>query len=202
MARMNKNEYPTIHADNLSKPILFVVDMVNGFVKEGALADPEIDKIASNIENLILTLSVPTVFIADWHEKDAKEFESYPVHCLADSEESRICDTLLPYAKNVLHKNSTNTFMAGEFLVNLEQFTNYDTFVITGCCTDLCIMQFALSLNSWLNENNCHHKKIVIPVDCVDTYDIPGVHDAIFWNETALENMKTNGIEVVKQIEK
>ena len=35
------------------KKLLLVIDMVNGFVKEGALADKEIDNITPNIINLI-----------------------------------------------------------------------------------------------------------------------------------------------------
>ena len=43
MARLEKNEYASMQASQLKDPIIFVVDMVNGFVNEGALHDEGID---------------------------------------------------------------------------------------------------------------------------------------------------------------
>ena len=45
--------------------------------------------------------------------------------------------------------------MAPEF----EEFLNsdlkyYRDIIVTGCCTDLCVLHFVLSLNTWLNEHN------------------------------------------------
>ena len=45
MARVSEtflNSYQAMQMDKLQKPIIFVVDMINGFVKEGALHDEAI----------------------------------------------------------------------------------------------------------------------------------------------------------------
>lgn len=53
MARLNHDAYPVLDHTSLVSPVVFVVDMVNGFVKEGALADPAIAKCIAPIETLL-----------------------------------------------------------------------------------------------------------------------------------------------------
>lgn len=202
MARGNKIEYPAMQADELRRPVLFVVDMVNGFIKEGALHDKEILSIAKPIETLLKGLDAESIFVCDNHPEDAREFQAYPSHCVLGTSEAQVIDELKPWIRHEIPKNSTNTFMSPGFQEFLEDaIEQYDDFIITGCCTDLCILQFALSFQGWLNQNNYHQKRIIIPVDCVETYHIEGVHDASQWNEMALANMNTNGIKVVSTIE-
>lgn len=199
MARVKDNLYESISVNEIKSPILFVVDMINGFVKNGPLHDPEINSITPNIQKLLKELSGPRWFVCDSHSQNAREFQSYPPHCIAESEESKVIDELCPYVQDVLYKNSTNTFHAKGFSKIIPLLDNHSDIVITGCCTDLCILQFALSLNAWLNEyDRCN--RIILPVDCVDTYHIPDVHDAYDWNRFALANMKMNGIMVVSHI--
>ena len=62
-------------------------------------------------------------------------------------------------------------------------------------------MQFALTLNAWLNEHNHTDKRVIVPLDCVDTYHIEGVHDASACNAFAIANMKGNGILVPSSIQ-
>jgi len=59
------------------KELLFVVDMVNGFVKEGSMHDPKIMKIVDTIKEEC-EKHEDRIFIADTHEKDAIEFKSFP----------------------------------------------------------------------------------------------------------------------------
>ncbi|MCI9042014.1 cysteine hydrolase family protein [Dubosiella newyorkensis] len=202
MAKRKQHEEETLRFIELNKPYLFVVDMINGFIKEGALADSTIFPISKPIEALVQRLKDRTLFICDSHSADAVEFRSYPPHCIEKSHEAEVIDELLAYKQDVVYKNSTNTFMAPSFQKRLPDIlaTSQDL-IITGCCTDLCILQFALSLRSYLNEMDLKEHRIIIPEDCVDTYHIEGVHDANFWNEAAIQNMKQNGIEVVRSIE-
>ncbi|WP_300941330.1 cysteine hydrolase family protein [uncultured Dubosiella sp.] len=184
----------------LNKPIVFVVDMTNGFVKEGALSDPAIAQIVPDIKRLIQRYD--NLFICDAHTKDAREFQAYPAHCLKGSSESQVISELEKFAKDVIEKNSTNTFMAPAFQERLDALMEtYRDLVITGCCTDLCVLQFALSLQSYLNQKDDHDHRVVVFEPCVDTYDVPQIHEKAFWNEWALANMEANGICVVKQVE-
>ena len=199
MARLNENLYDSISITEITKPILFVVDMINGFVKEGPLHDSKIHDITPNIKKILENFSGPKWFVCDSHSQTAREFQSYPPHCICESEESKVIDELQPYVQDILYKNSTNTFTAKSFSSLLPLLDHHTDIVITGCCTDLCILQFALSLNAWLNEYD-RSNRIILPVDCVDTYHIPVVHDACEWNRFALANMKMNGIMVVSNI--
>lgn len=107
MARINEEKYPILKANELVNPVLFVVDMVNGFVKEGALADPAIGACSKPIAQLIEALHSRVIFVNDTHEEDAAEFQSFPVHCLRGSREAQVVDELLPHADEVLEKNAS-----------------------------------------------------------------------------------------------
>ena len=129
------------------KELLFIVDMVNGFVKEGSMHDAKIMDIVEVIQKECETHK-DRLFIADTHEKEAMEFRSFPPHCIKGTSESEIIDELKPYVKEVLEKNSTNTF----HVLNKAILKDYDSFKIVGCCSDICVMQLALSLKTYLNQ--------------------------------------------------
>lgn len=203
MARIETDAMPVLSETDIHDPVIFVVDMVNGFAKAGALADPAIADISPNIRSLITQLECTAVFVCDSHPPHTREFEAYPPHCIIGSDEAQIVDELKDLAAVVLKKNSTNTYVAPEFQDWLASHgSTYKDWIITGCCTDLCVLQFALSLQAWMNEHNRTDQRVIVAASCVDTYDIPGVHDAAFWNETALANMAANGITVVSKIVK
>lgn len=206
MARVHKNfieSYPKMMMEDLHKPIIFVVDMVNGFVKEGALHDEKIGDICEPIIDIIRENEHRVIFIKDSHPEKTREFISYPAHCISGTSESEVIEELQPYVYEEMSKNSTNTFTCPDFQEFLEtRIFDYQDIVITGCCSDICILQFALCLNSWLNEHNEEEKRIIIPIDCVDTFHIDGIHDAIMNNEFSIANMASNGIKVVSHIER
>ena len=78
---------------------------------------------------------------------------------------------------------------------------NLTELVITGCCTDICIMNLAIPLKNFFNQIN-RNVNIIVPENAVDTYNIPGVHDRDEWNEMAFRFMKQAGIQVVKKLER
>ena len=41
---------------------------------------------------------------------------------------------------------------------------------------------------------------LVVPLDCVDTYHIDGIHDANEYNSMAIKLMKQAGIKIVSKI--
>ena len=200
MARLNKQIDTFISVNQIKKPVILVVDMVNGFVKEGALADTAIMDIVTNQKRLMDVLLCKNVFICDSHPPKTREFDSYPPHCVIGTKECDVIEELNPYIQEIVHKNSTNAFVSLEFQEFLKNIDFYRDIIIVGCCTDLCILQLGLCLQSWLNEHNMVEHRIIIPTDCVETYHIEDVHDAKTWNNMALENMKTNGITVVSSI--
>lgn len=180
------------------KNLLLVIDMVNGFVKEGALADNYINNIAPNIIQLIkehIENNYDIISIQEGHNKNSKEFNYFPAHCIIGTPEAELIDELLPYEKNmkIIRKNSTCGFVTKEFLeyINKNQDT-LEEIALCGCCTDLCVMNFALPLKNYINENDLDIK-VTIYKDCVETYNSP-THNREEYNNMAFKIMEQNGI--------
>lgn len=201
MARVSCNYITKIKEmkiEELRNPIVFVVDMINGFSKEGALSDSYILTIVKDMKGLLEKVH-PSIFICDSHDLDAREFDAFPLHCVRYSEESKVIEELQPYAKTIFYKNSTNAFVCEDmqrFIQN--DIQQYRDIVVVGCCTDICIMQFALCLNTYFNQNEMVDHRVVVPINLVETYHIDGVHDSSKWNEVACDIMLGNAIEVVE----
>ena len=65
----------------------------------------------------------------------------------------------------------------------------------------MCVLQFALSLQSYLNENDDRNHRVIVPANAVETFHLDGTHEAEAWNAMALANMAANGIVVPERIE-
>lgn len=187
------------------KTVLIVVDMVNGFVNSGPLSSPRVAGIAKNIAELNeKTKGFKKVFFQDSHEENSKEFGSFPQHCISGSNEAELIPELKTEFSEgpetlYIHKNSTNGFNTVEFQKWLEEnIDKVNNYIITGCVTDICVLQLALSLKAYFNQVNMN-KRIIVPKDCVETYD-GGSHDGYLMNLFALYNMHTNGIEIADKI--
>lgn len=199
MARVNHN-FINRKIDTLMAPHIFVVDMINGFCKEGAMADRNIMDIVPDIQKI---LYIPNqvrkpIFFIDAHEENAIEFKSFPKHCVKDTEECKIVEELKDVCGyEIINKNSTNGFHElQEYLSNIKTI-NLREIIVTGCCTDICVMQFALTLKTWLNATNTDIE-VIIPVNCVDTYDSGNeYHPAHKFNEMALTLMEQAGITII-----
>ncbi|MDW5300596.1 MAG: isochorismatase family cysteine hydrolase [Sedimentibacter sp.] len=187
------------------KTALFIVDMVNGFVYSGPLSSPRVAAISKNVAELNnRTSDYKKVFFLDSHGKQSIEFSSFPLHCIKGSMEAELIPELKTIASNgpemfYIEKNSTNGFFSKEFHKWLVKYEDeVDNYIITGCVTDICVLQFALSLKAYFNETN-KSKRIIVPKNCVETYD-GGSHDGYLMNLFALYNMHISGIEIVDKI--
>jgi len=182
------------------KKLLIVVDMINGFLNEGNLHDKNINNIVpaciTQIESFIND-GHDIVAFCDNHQRDSKEFTSYPVHCLKETNESELIDELKGYSESmvIIPKNSTNGFFAPKFKEYLENLADYDEIVLIGCCSDICVLQLALSLKAYCNENN-YDCKIVVDSKACDTFAIEG-HCREEYNRLAFNLMSNSGIEII-----
>ena len=185
----------------MKKRLLVVVDMVNGFINEGALADKGINKITPNILKLMDKAeekNIPIVAFRDCHEVTDAEFKFYPPHCLKGTSES----DFIPELKNrendfslIIDKNTTNGFLTPEFQDFIKK-NYFDEVVVTGCCTDICVYDFCESLINYIAENNLN-TEIVIPYNCVDTFN--GVNnDRIIRQINALDYLAQTGFVKIK----
>ena len=80
--------------------LLVIVDMVNGFIKEGNMADPYINHITPRIISLVeesIKDGEGIAFVKDTHEPNSKEFRKFPIHCLKGTSESELIDELKKY---------------------------------------------------------------------------------------------------------
>lgn len=203
MARLENLELEPLQIAELTNPVILVVDMVNGFARQGALADPAIRKCAAPIRKLIEISQAPVWFICDAHEPGCLEFNAFPEHCLKGSQEAEIIDELKELASPecTVYKNAISAFAAPDFGRVLAELPAKSDVVVTGCCTDLCIEQLALPLQSWIHQQERRGSRVIVPADCVDTYHIDGMHDAVLSNEASLQRMKSSGVITVSQIQ-
>jgi nicotinamidase-related amidase len=199
------------------KVAVISVDVINGFCYEGALASPRVATIVepivalfkksyqAGVRNFILT--------QDTHPENSVEFESYPPHCIRGTRESETVDKFkeLPFFDQfqVIPKQSINSVINTDLETWLEAHPQVNTFIAVGDCTDLCTYQLAMHLKLRANARN-EKVRVIVPVDCVDTYDLPvpvaaeiGAmpHDGDLLDHIFLYHMRLNGIEVVAKVE-
>ena len=182
------------------KKMLFVIDMINGFCKEGALADSKIMEIVPELHNYLENYDGEIIEVRDSHPNNSLEFNSFPPHCLENSYESDGIDELkdvLTNSKLVL-KNSTCALFAPGMMGYLKRVSP-EEIVVTGCCTDICILNFVLALKNFFNENNINCN-IIVYNNLVETYDAPN-HNKDIYNDMAFKLMMQAGI-TVKSLEK
>ena len=97
----------------------------------------------------------------------------------------------------LIEKNSTNGFHEKQFIDCLEA-NGKSRFIVTGDCTDICVLQFCLSLKTYFTQRNLQ-SEIIIPLNCVETYDAP-YHEAGFMSLAAYKILKDSGIKFVSEI--
>jgi len=193
------------------------VDLLKGFSTVGPLSSPRVAHILPTVRTLFeqtYALGVRHfLLIQDTHEEDAIEFGAFGVHCVAGSEESEMVDELqsLPFSNlfHVIPKNSISSDLGTGLSAWLDQHPEVTTFIVVGCCTDLCIYHAAMYLRLRANTLGLRSVRVVVPANAVQTYDLPvatatelGVlpHDGDLLHRLFLYHIALNGIEVVAQL--
>lgn len=178
-----------------------IVDMINGFVKQGALASKEVLSINDSLAEFAEKCNnknIMTIALADSHTEISPEFDTFPIHCLEDDIESEITDEIKKSSDFILvKKNSTNGFIEPEFQKIINE-NDKNIFIVTGDCTDMCVMQFAMTLKCDFNRRNLK-SRVIVPYELTATYDMAG-HNAELSEIIALYVMNLNGIEIVRNI--
>ena len=183
---------------------VFSADMIKGFCKKGNLASPRVDAISKPVAELLAKMHGAGVenfvLVQEWHDPAAKEFEAFPEHGIAGTEEAQTIpeltelpffDKFIIFPKNALtpawscrdkrYEPSPYThpiYPGGMEPVFGESFDEYlaaqdmRIAVIAGNCTDLCVRELAMHLRMWANQ---HQKdmRVIIPENCVQTFDLP-----------------------------
>jgi len=177
---------------NKDNDLIVMIDMVNGFSYEGAFASDNIVKLIPKMKSFLkdnIENSVEIIHYVDTHPSDAQEFNSYPVHCLEESNEAKVIADLDFAEIEIIKKNSTNGFMAKN------PFEYQKNLFIIGCVTDICIFEFALSAQKYKEEYNLPYSVNVIS-ELVDTFDAEN-HNSTEINKQFLDLLKTRGVNII-----
>ena len=186
--------------------VLYNIDMNNGFVNFGPMANPKYNGLVKEQLKLIEKMRKEkgiVDFILEGHTEDALEFKTYPKHCILGTSEAE----LIPELINEQHKINTYTFYKNciNGMLNLEvqeqikRLKNLKEIIYSGVCADLCVMDFARTNARFLDQINKKVKLFVVK-STIDTFDAPN-HNRQEWNEIALKVMEQAGIEVVENVD-
>lgn len=184
------------------RTLLINVDMVNGFVVEGPMSDSYIQHIIEPqieiIEILKKEKAAQIAFIKEAHEKECEEFKRYPKHCVKGTFEAELVKQLKLYEQDALlyEKNSTSAIFANKFMTDIEKMKKLREVIVTGCCTDICVMDLAVPLKKYFDQVD-QNVAVIIPKNAVETFDSP-THNREEWNEIAFKVMEQAGIQLVK----
>lgn len=193
-----------------------VVDMLNGFCYEGALASPRAAACIAPIVKLFQAAYARGVrnFVSlqEWHSEHAEEFHAYGAHCIAGTPQAQLVPEIAALALSqefqFVRKNSLHTIVGTSMEQWLAQYPRIDTFIVTGVCTDLCVYDLALDLKLRANSADLP-RRVIVPANCVNTYDLPAPaakkigalpHDGDLLHATFLYMMALNKIEIAKEI--
>ncbi|MDO8557902.1 MAG: isochorismatase family protein [bacterium] len=178
---------------------LVIIDEVNGFCTVGAgnlapqIADASIDVMVSKTVAVAREgfgkRDLPILAFEDTHEPGVPE-PPYPPHCERGTGEEILVpglQWLYSYSSNHLQKDCINGFVGGiredgsNVVADFVNREHIETLVITGICTDICVLDFVVTMLSARNHRfPCRDyglmptlKNIVVLVPACATYDLP-----------------------------
>ncbi len=196
-------EIDMLNNKNDKENLVVVIDMVNGFVKEGALAAPTIQRIVPRIKEILEENEKDenglNVIVRDTHPKDAIEFKTYGEHCIEGTKEVELIDELKPYAKNAIDftKNSTNFMLANGVIPFLEKCYKLKRIAFVGCLSEVCVKNAAITARNYFDQVN-RDVEVGVYADAIDTFNAPG-HDADEVTLRALADMEANGVKIYRK---
>lgn len=186
------------------KKCLIVVDMVNGFVREGVLHDDNIEKIIPTQIELIKENQMEgnlIVFIKDTHDENAVEFKRFggSKHCVRGTSEAQLVDELKVFENDEntisIEKNSTSFMESPKFRELIKELTNLKEVNIAGCCTDICDFNGTMGLANYFDEWN-REVDIKVYIDAIATY---AQSERQKYVDAAYLLMEQQGIQLVKK---
>ena len=185
---------------------LFMIDMNNGFVNFGPMANPKYNDLVPEQQALIEMFREEDElinFILENHDKNALEFVSYPEHCVEGTEEAKLIPEFQDEENKpntrTYYKNSINGMLNRTLQDDIKALERLKMIVLAGVCGDLCVMDFGRTLLRYLDEIN-HDLKVFVVKSCIDTFDAPG-HNREEWLEIAYKVLEQAGAIVVEDVE-
>jgi len=212
---------------------LIIVDAVNGFCTPGmgnlapASHDEAIASMVSNINLLARQFADkvrPILAFQDTHYDEYPE-PPYPPHCLQGTGEELLVEALQWLQKYehflTIEKDCINGYIGS--IVFDELNTNWmekwmhknnrnGNLVITGICSDICVLQLVQSLLSARNHGLIDVEEVIVDLSAVETYDLPiyvvrelglpdsAAHPREIANQMAMYLMAQSGAILTKKV--
>lgn len=191
--------------ENIRKA-LYMIDMNNGFVNFGNMANPKYNELVNEQLKLINKFRKENQlvnFVLEGHTTDSIEFDSYPSHCVLGTKEVELIPEFIDEQNKentrTYYKNSINGMLNRNLQDDIKNQDNLNEIVIGGVCADLCVMDFARTFSRYLDEIN-RRAKIFVVENTIDTYDSLD-HNREEWMDIAKKVMTQAGIIMVPNIE-
>ena len=191
--------------ENIRKA-LYMIDMNNGFVNFGNMANPKYNELVNEQLKLVNKFRKENQlvnFVLEGHTTDSIEFDSYPSHCVLGTKEAELIPEFINEQNKentrTYYKNSINGMLNRNLQDDIKSKDNLNEIVIGGVCADLCVMDFARTFSRYLDEIN-RRAKIFVVENTIDTYDSLE-HNREEWMDIAKKVMTQAGIIMVPNIE-
>jgi nicotinamidase/pyrazinamidase len=166
-------EFPGVEEMTAVPELLVVVDMQNGFLREGNLASDRCLAVLPAVRREVdeaLAAGRRVLFTADTHEIDDAEFAVFPEHCVRGTHEADLVDELLPLLARddvlLLRKRRYSALFETEMEGHLHRF-GIDSVRICGVCTDICVLHTTADLRN-------RDIPVTVAVHATGTFDGPG----------------------------
>jgi nicotinamidase-related amidase len=211
---------------------MVIVDEVNGFASVGAgnlappAENPQVTRMVDETDRLAREFQArgwPILVFLDTHEPGKPE-PPYPPHCEKGTGEEELVPALKwleeEQAAALVRKDCINGFVGairddgGNTVVDWVNGNGLERILVAGICTDICVMDFVLTMLSARNHSLMPTlKDIVVYTDGCSTYDLPrDVAEGLGLPETAahpqaethylgLYFMASRGAELVDSVE-
>ena len=194
--------------ENLEKyeKAIYIVDMNNGFVNFGPMANPKYNELVREQVKLINKLRKEeglVNFILEGHKKDALEFKTYPKHCILGTKEAELIPQLINEQDKentkTYYKNSINGMLNRNLQDDIKRLKRLKEIIVAGVCTDLCVMDFVRTYLRYLDEIDKEVKLFVVK-DATSTFDTID-HNKEEWESIAYKVMAQAGAIIVNNKE-
>lgn len=191
---------------SIDRIVTIGVDIQNDFIT-GSLAVPEAEEILRPMNDLLAYTRAHSGTVAltrDWHPKNTKHFDVWPVHCVAGTDGAAFHDSLDVAASDVIISKGTSHVDDGysgfEGVADdgqtLEQLLQPQTtrervgVLLGGLATDYCVKATVLDgLRAFSSNQNV---QFALAVDAVRGVDIQPSD-----SQAALDEMQANGVRFV-----
>lgn len=176
-----------------------VIDMNEGFVNQGAMANPTYNKLVPEqlrVIDKVRSEGGEIMFINEGHNPNSVEFNTYPAHCILGTPEVELIPELKPELEKedteIFHKNCINGMLNRNVQDRIAQLEYVKEIILMGVCADLCVADFGRTLARYLDQLD-REVKIFVVESAIDTFDAPG-HNREEWMKVAKMFLEQAGI--------